>query len=146
MSKRFVFCILFQKLFFLLLLSHTFSYFSYFPLQVNPPYFLPLVEIVPAGFTKPEVAAKVRSLMEDIGQSPITLRRESLGFALNRIQYACINEAWNMYKVRMLSFDIHIPYSLSVIIFLVLSSTFQFQQEFALQLDLESWLDSLQPR
>ena len=37
--------------------------------------------------------------MEEIGQSPITLRREALGFALNRIQYACINECWNMYKV-----------------------------------------------
>lgn len=68
--------------------------------QVNPPYFLPLVELVPAAFTKPEVAVKARSLMEEIGQSPITLRRESLGFALNRIQYACINEAWNMYKVK----------------------------------------------
>ena len=67
--------------------------------QINPPYFVPLVEIIPAPFTKPEVTQKVRQLMEDIGQSPITLRREALGFALNRIQYACINECWNMYKV-----------------------------------------------
>mgnify|MGYP002153697397 FL=1 len=66
---------------------------------MNPPYFLPLVELIPAPFTKPEVATNVRSLMEEIGQSPITLHKESLGFALNRIQYACINEAWNMYKV-----------------------------------------------
>lgn len=70
---------------------------------INPPYFVPLVEIIPAPFTKPEVTQKVRQLMEDIGQSPITLRREALGFALNRIQYACINECWNMYKTGLLS-------------------------------------------
>jgi L-gulonate 3-dehydrogenase len=70
---------------------------------VNPPYFLPLVEIVPAAFTKPEVTQSVRALMEEIGQSPITLKFESLGFALNRIQYACINEAWNMYQVSVFS-------------------------------------------
>ncbi|KAK3589157.1 hypothetical protein CHS0354_018858 [Potamilus streckersoni] len=70
---------------------------------INPPYFVPLVEIVPAPFTRPEVAQKTRLLMEKIGQSPITLQRESLGFALNRIQYACINECWNMYQTGLLS-------------------------------------------
>ncbi|XP_052808553.1 lambda-crystallin-like [Mya arenaria] len=70
---------------------------------INPPYFVPLVEIVPAPFTSPEVTSSVRKLMEDIGQSPITLRQECLGFALNRIQYACINECWNMYKTGLLS-------------------------------------------
>ena len=75
-----------------------------FLFQINPPYFVPLVEIIPAPFTKPEVTQKVRQLMEDIGQSPITLRREALGFALNRIQYACINECWNMYKVITVNF------------------------------------------
>jgi L-gulonate 3-dehydrogenase len=69
--------------------------------QVNPPYFLPLVEIVPAPFTWLNVIQKVRSLMEEIGQSPITLKYEARGFALNRIQYACINECWNMYKVKI---------------------------------------------
>lgn len=70
---------------------------------VNPPYFLPLVEIVPAPFTWLNVIQKVRSLMEEIGQSPITLKYEARGFALNRIQYACINECWNMYKTGLLS-------------------------------------------
>lgn len=70
---------------------------------INPPYFVPLVELVPAPWTKQEVIAKVRELMEKVGQSPITLRRESLGFALNRIQYAAINECWNMYQSGLLS-------------------------------------------
>lgn len=70
---------------------------------INPPYFVPLVEIIPAPFTKADVTHKVRQIMEEIGQSPITLRQEALGFALNRIQYACINECWNMYKTGLLS-------------------------------------------
>lgn len=70
---------------------------------INPPYFLPLVEIVPAPFTWLSTIEKVRTLMSSIGQSPITLKYEARGFALNRIQYACINECWNMYKTGLLS-------------------------------------------
>lgn len=70
---------------------------------INPPYFIPLVELVPAPWTKQDVVTKARGLMEEVGQSPITLRRESLGFALNRIQYAAINESWNMYQSGLLS-------------------------------------------
>ncbi|KAK9695588.1 3-hydroxyacyl-CoA dehydrogenase, C-terminal domain [Popillia japonica] len=63
---------------------------------VNPPYYVPLVEIVPAPWTKPEVAKKTRAIMEEIGQSPISLSRQIEGFALNRIQYAILNETWNL--------------------------------------------------
>ncbi|XP_033739698.1 lambda-crystallin homolog isoform X1 [Pecten maximus] len=70
---------------------------------INPPYFIPLVELVPAPWTNQKVVTTTRALMEEVGQSPITLRRESLGFALNRIQYAAINESWNMYQSGLLS-------------------------------------------
>ena len=73
------------------------AFVEYF--QINPPYFIPLVEMVPAPWTKPEVMVTTRTLMEEIGQSPVSLKRECPGFALNRLQYACINEAWNMYQV-----------------------------------------------
>ena len=63
---------------------------------VNPPYYVPLVEIVPAPWTKPEVVKKTRALMEEIGQKPVTLSREIEGFALNRIQYAILNETWRL--------------------------------------------------
>ncbi|KAJ6640598.1 Lambda-crystallin like, partial [Pseudolycoriella hygida] len=63
---------------------------------VNPPYYVPLVEIVPAPWTKPEVAAKTRELMEEIGQKPVSLSREIEGFALNRIQYSILNEVWRL--------------------------------------------------
>ncbi|KAK7107427.1 lambda-crystallin homolog [Littorina saxatilis] len=70
---------------------------------VNPPYFIPLVEIVPGPWTAPDVLEKTRAIMEKVGQSPITLRKEVPGFALNRIQYAIINECWDMLKQGILS-------------------------------------------
>jgi len=63
---------------------------------VNPPYYVPLVEIVPAPWTKPDVATKTREIMTEIGQKPVLLSREIDGFALNRIQYAILNEVWRL--------------------------------------------------
>ncbi|KAK2715351.1 hypothetical protein QYM36_010089 [Artemia franciscana] len=63
---------------------------------VNPPYYVPLVELVPAPWTDPDVMVRARALMERIGQSPVTLTKEMPGFALNRIQYAILNECWNL--------------------------------------------------
>ncbi|KAL8586606.1 hypothetical protein ACOMHN_040114 [Nucella lapillus] len=70
---------------------------------VNPPYFLRLVEIVPGPWTSPDVVATTRSVMECVGQSPITLKKEVPGFALNRMQYAVINECWAMLKEGIIS-------------------------------------------
>lgn len=53
---------------------------------VNPPYYVPLVEIVPSPATRPEIGKKTRDLMEEIGQKPVLLTREIPGFVLNRIQ------------------------------------------------------------
>ncbi|XP_055611599.1 lambda-crystallin homolog [Uranotaenia lowii] len=70
---------------------------------VNPPYYVPLVEIVPAPWTKPQYTAKTRELMTEIGQKPVTLSREIEGFALNRIQYAILNETWRLVADGILS-------------------------------------------
>lgn len=53
---------------------------------VNPPYYVPLVEIVPAEWTRQDFRTKTREIMEEIGQKPVLLTREIEGFALNRIQ------------------------------------------------------------
>lgn len=80
---------------------------------VNPPYYVPLVEIVPAPWTDKAVAKKTREIMEEIGQEPVSLSKEIPGFALNRIQYvrflstkvvltliyfryAILQETWNL--------------------------------------------------
>lgn len=53
---------------------------------MNPPYYVPLVEVVPAPWTNPEIVTKTKAIMEEIGQVPVVLSREIEGFALNRIQ------------------------------------------------------------
>lgn len=63
---------------------------------VNPPYYVPLVEIVPAPWTSPDVAIRTRALMKEIGQKPVLLKKEVEGFVLNRIQYAILNECWRL--------------------------------------------------
>ncbi|XP_006017698.1 lambda-crystallin homolog isoform X1 [Alligator sinensis] len=63
---------------------------------VNPPYFVPLVELVPHPETDPSTVEKTYALMKKIGQSPVKLTREIDGFVLNRLQYAVISEAWRL--------------------------------------------------
>lgn len=63
---------------------------------VNPPYYVPLVEIVPSPWTRDAIKKRTREIMTEIGQSPVSLSREIEGFALNRIQYAILNETWRL--------------------------------------------------
>lgn len=62
----------------------------------NPPSLCPLTEIVPHPETATGIIEKTRLLMAGIGQTPVTLKKEVDGFALNRIQYAIINECWRL--------------------------------------------------
>merc|ERR1711957_584775 len=50
-----------------------------------------------------EVRQKTRALMSDIGQKPVLLNRAVDGFALNRIQYAVINESWRLVQEGVMS-------------------------------------------
>lgn len=72
---------------------------------VNPPYYVPLVEIVPAPWTSSDVVTRTRDIMLEIGQKPVTLKKEVPGFSLNRIQYAILNECWNQIADGVLSVE-----------------------------------------
>ena len=61
-------------------------------MQVNPPYYMPLVELVPSPWTATDVLARTRDLMEQIGQSPVILKKEMPSFVQPRIQAALIQE------------------------------------------------------
>ncbi|WP_201727462.1 3-hydroxyacyl-CoA dehydrogenase [Acidocella sp. C78] len=63
---------------------------------VNPPYLIPVVELVPAPWTGPDVVPRVRALMEQVGQEPVALTREIEGFALNRLQGLLLAEAFRL--------------------------------------------------
>lgn len=53
---------------------------------VNPPYYVPLIEVVPAPWTRPDFPVKTKALMLEIGQKPVVFTREIEGFAVNRLQ------------------------------------------------------------
>jgi L-gulonate 3-dehydrogenase len=63
---------------------------------VNPPYLVPVVELVPAPWTAPGTVAAVRAIMEAVGQAPVEMAREVEGFILNRLQGVLLMEAWKL--------------------------------------------------
>lgn len=63
---------------------------------INPPYLVPAVEIVPSQWTSPAALKHSVELMSEIGQIPITMKRELDGFIMNRLQGALIEEAFRL--------------------------------------------------
>jgi 3-hydroxyacyl-CoA dehydrogenase len=61
---------------------------------VNPPYLVPVVEIVPSPDTAPFVTEFTSALMEAVGQSVVHVHKEVEGFVLNRLQAVLLREAW----------------------------------------------------
>src|SRR5438105_3627858 len=63
---------------------------------VNPPHLVPLVELCGAPWTAPEAIERARNIYREIGQVPVTIKREINGFALNRLQGALLAEAFRL--------------------------------------------------
>jgi 3-hydroxyacyl-CoA dehydrogenase len=63
---------------------------------VNPPHLVPLVELCGAPWTAPEAIERARTIYREIGQVPVTIRREINGFVLNRLQGALLAEAFRL--------------------------------------------------
>ncbi|RWD41516.1 3-hydroxyacyl-CoA dehydrogenase [Mesorhizobium sp.] len=59
----------------------------------NPPHLLPIVEIVPATFTAEGTMVRTQRLMRSLEQNPVILKKEVVGFVMNRLQTALVNEA-----------------------------------------------------
>jgi L-gulonate 3-dehydrogenase len=60
----------------------------------NPPYLLPVVELVPGGQTASAAMDAAEDLMRRAGMTPIRLRTEIEGFVFNRLQGAVLREAY----------------------------------------------------
>jgi L-gulonate 3-dehydrogenase len=60
----------------------------------NPPFLIPVIELVPAAFTAPEIVERAAALLEGAGMAPVRLRREVEGFLFNRLQGALLREAY----------------------------------------------------
>lgn len=60
----------------------------------NPPYLLPVAELVPAPFTDHSTVSGTRKLLSGTGMAAIVVAREIEGFVLNRLQGALLREAY----------------------------------------------------
>ncbi|MBY5984351.1 MULTISPECIES: 3-hydroxyacyl-CoA dehydrogenase [Halomonas] len=65
---------------------------------VNPPYLIPLVEVVPTPATSEQSVQRAMALMEQARQVPILVHQEVAGFVLNRLQGALLNEALRLFR------------------------------------------------
>ena len=61
---------------------------------VNPPYLVPVVELVPSPETSPATVEFANALMQAVGQTVVHVRKEVEGFVLNRLQAVLLREAW----------------------------------------------------
>ncbi len=72
---------------------------------VNPPYLVPLVELVGAPWTSPEVITRTRALMDSVKQVPVVAHKETKGFVLNRLQAALVAEAFRLVRDGVMSVE-----------------------------------------
>jgi L-gulonate 3-dehydrogenase len=60
----------------------------------NPPYLLPVVELVPAPFTSAPVVDRADALLRSVGMVTVRVGKEVEGFVFNRLQGAVLREAY----------------------------------------------------
>ena len=60
---------------------------------LNPPFLVPLVEVVPTAETSEETTGVVMELLTSLGKQPILVKREVPGFVASRLQMALLREA-----------------------------------------------------
>jgi len=59
----------------------------------NPPYLVPLVEVVEATETQREASDRMMALLARVGQEPVRVKKDIPGFIGNRLQHALKREA-----------------------------------------------------
>lgn len=60
----------------------------------NPPYLVPVIEIVPGPFTSDSSTTRAIALYGEVGMKPVRVKREVEGFIFNRLQGAVLREAY----------------------------------------------------
>jgi len=59
----------------------------------NPPYLIPLVEVIQSSRSSIEAIDKTIALLNDVGKQPIHVKKDVTGFVANRMQHALWREA-----------------------------------------------------
>lgn len=71
----------------------------------NPPYLIPVIEVVPSAATEESVVEQAISLYRSAGMRPVLVRREVEGFVFNRLQGALLREAYCLVRDGVASVD-----------------------------------------
>ena len=71
----------------------------------NPPYLLPLVEVVSGSETAPEVRDRTVGFVEGVDRTPIVVERDVAGFVWNRIQFAVLRECAHLVEEGVASLE-----------------------------------------
>ncbi len=69
----------------------------------NPPYIIPVVEIIKGGKTKEEIVEAVRELVVRLKKKPVLVKKDIPGFLGNRMQYALMREAVHLLEEKVAS-------------------------------------------
>ncbi len=69
----------------------------------NPPYLLPIAELVPSTQTNPEVSQRVYEFLKAVGMQPVIINGEPEGFVFNRLQGAVLREAYCLVRDGVIS-------------------------------------------
>lgn len=59
----------------------------------NPPYLIPLVEVIKTEFVSESTVERVCELLNDAGKKPVVVNKDVPGFLANRMQHALFREA-----------------------------------------------------
>lgn len=59
----------------------------------NPPYLVPLVEVIRTPETSDDAVARTMALLKAVGKAPVEVRKDVPGFVGNRLQHALWREA-----------------------------------------------------
>jgi 3-hydroxybutyryl-CoA dehydrogenase len=62
----------------------------------NPPFLVPLVEVVQGPDTEPRTVRRAIDLLRTLGKTPVHVRRDVAGFVGNRLQHALWREAFDL--------------------------------------------------
>lgn len=71
----------------------------------NPPYLLPVIEIVPSPTTSSEAIVDAMRIYRAAGLRPVLVRKEVEGFIFNRLQGAVLREAYCLVRDGVASVD-----------------------------------------
>ncbi|MGF6970555.1 L-gulonate 3-dehydrogenase [Paraburkholderia sp. WC7.3g] len=69
----------------------------------TPPHTLPATEVVPTPWTNRAVVERTISLLKEVGQSPVLLKKEHPGFALSRLQGALLIEMFRLIEAGVIT-------------------------------------------